>query len=316
MIAVVIPCYRVRNHILTVISQIGLEVNAIYVVDDCCPEMTGTYVQKECIDSRVKVIFHSKNKGVGGAVISGYKQALDDGVDIIIKIDGDGQMDPALIPKFIKPILNSQADYVKGNRFFSIELLNTMPKIRLIGNAILSFVNKMCSGYWNIMDPTNGYTAIHSRILRIIPLHKIDNRYFFESDMLFRLNIVRAVIYDLPMKAKYGDENSSLKISKVILEFPFKYIRMLIKRVLYNYFLRDFNVGSIELLVACIFISLGSFYGLSKWYSSAITGVPATSGTVMLASLPIILGFQSLLAAVNYDVVNIPRNPVHTILED
>jgi hypothetical protein len=191
-----------------------------------------------------------------------------------------------------------------------------MPKIRLIGNAILSFVNKMCSGYWNIMDPTNGYTAIHSRILRIIPLHKIDNRYFFESDMLFRLNIVRAVIYDLPMKAKYGDEISSLKISKVILEFPFKYIRMLIKRVLYNYFLRDFNVGSIELLVACIFISLGSLYGLSKWYSSAITGVPATSGTVMLASLPIILGFQSLLAAVNYDVVNIPRNPVHTILED
>lgn len=316
MIAVVIPCYKVKNHILRLISQVGFEVNAIYVIDDCCPEMTGAYVQKECIDSRVKVIFHSKNKGVGGAVISGYIQALDDGADIIIKIDGDGQMDPALIPKFIKPILNSKADYVKGNRFFSLELLKTMPKIRLIGNAILSFVNKMCSGYWNIMDPTNGYTAIHSRILKIIPLQKIDNRYFFESDMLFRLNIIRAVIYDLPMKAKYGDEISNLKISKVIRDFPCKYIKMLIKRVFYNYFLRDFNVGSIELVVACVFMSIGSLYGLVEWYLSVVTGIPATSGTVMLASLPIILGFQSFMAAVNYDVANIPINPVHKSLEE
>ncbi|HEY9634186.1 MAG TPA: glycosyltransferase family 2 protein [Coleofasciculaceae cyanobacterium] len=316
MIAVVIPCYRVRNHILKVISQIGLEVNAIYVVDDCCPEMTGAYVQKECIDSRVKVIFHKKNKGVGGAVISGYKQALDDGATVVIKVDGDGQMDPALIPKFIKPILNCKADYVKGNRFYDLELLNTMPKIRLIGNGILSFVNKICSGYWDIMDPTNGYTAIHANLLKVIPLHKLDNRYFFESDMLFRLSTIRAVIYDLPMKAKYDDEVSSLRISKVILDFPRKYIKRLIKRVFYNYFLRDFNAGSMELVVAFIFLSLGSIYGLVEWYLSAITGIPATSGTVMLASLPIILGFQSLLAAINYDVTNVPRNPVHKIWED
>jgi hypothetical protein len=166
------------------------------------------------------------------------------------------------------------------------------------------------------MNPTNGYTAIHANILRTIPLHKVDNRYFFESDMLFRLNIIRAVIYDLPIKAKYGNEISNLNISEVILIFPFKYIKILIKRVFYNYFLRDFNVGSIELVVACVFIIIGSIYGLVEWYLSAVTGVPATSGTVMLASLPIILGFQSLLAAINYDVANIPRNPVHKILED
>lgn len=314
-IAVVIPCYRVKKHILNVIYKIPPEVDKIYIIDDECPENTGIYVQESTEDTRIKIIFHPTNKGVGGAVISGYREALADGAQIIIKLDGDGQMEPALIPQFIKPIKHGIADYVKGNRFFDLDLLTSMPKLRLIGNAGLSFINKMASGYWDIMDPTNGYTAIHSSVLKMLPLHKIDKRYFFESDMLFRLNTIRAVVYDLPMAAKYEDEKSQMKISRIILTFPGKYINRILKRIFYNYFLRDFNIGSVELIAAIILISIGSIFGIYNWYLSLITNITATSGTVMLASLPIILGFQSLLAAINYDVTNIPRIPIHKILE-
>lgn len=313
-VAVVVPCYKVKTHILAVISQIGSEVNAIYVVDDGCPEASGAYVESKCEDTRVKVIYHQKNMGVGGAVISGYSYAIAEGATIIIKIDGDGQMNPALIPKFIKPIAEGIADYVKGNRFFDLDFLVEMPKLRLIGNAVLSFISKMASGYWDIMDPTNGYTAIHAGVLKMIPLHKVDKRYFFESDMLFRLNILRAVVYDLPIPAKYGTEESNLKISRVIFEFPGKYINRCFKRIFYNYFLRDFNIGSVELIIAVILITAGTSFGLFHWYFSLTQGKLATSGTVMLSSLPIILGFQSLLSAINYDVTNVPKIPLHKIL--
>lgn len=315
-VAVVIPCYKVKKHILEVISQIGSEVDAIYVVDDDCPEASGAYVKSKCEDTRLKVIFHQKNQGVGGAVISGYSYAIAEGATIIIKIDGDGQMDPKLIPKFIKPIANGLTDYVKGNRFFELEFLTEMPKVRLMGNAVLSFISKMASGYWDIMDPTNGYTAIHTSVLKMIPLHKVDKRYFFESDMLFRLNILRAVVYDLPIPAKYGTEVSNLKIGKVIFDFPGKYFNRCFKRIFYNYFLRDFNIGSVELIIAGILISAGSIFGLFHWYLSFTRGIIATSGTVMLSSLPIILGFQSLLAAVNYDVANVPKIPIHKVLTE
>lgn len=314
-IAVVIPCYRVKKHILELLSKIPPEVEKIYIIDDECPEKTGLHVQNSTQDPRIKIIFHTTNKGVGGAVISGYREAIADGAKIIIKIDGDGQMEPALIPQFIKPIKNGIADYVKGNRFFDLDLITSMPKLRLIGNAGLSFINKIASGYWDIMDPTNGYTAIHSSVLKMLPLHKIDKRYFFESDMLFRLNTIRAVVYDLPMAAKYGDEKSQMKISRIILTFPGKYIKRIFKRIFYNYFLRDFNIGSVELMAAIILITLGTTFGLYNWHLSLTKNIPATSGTVMLASLPIILGFQSLLAAINYDVTNIPRIPLHKILE-
>ncbi|MBD2021111.1 glycosyltransferase family 2 protein [Leptolyngbya sp. FACHB-36] len=315
MIAVVIPCYRTKAFILPLLAQIGQDVDRIYVVDDACPERTGLYVKECCCDPRLTVIFHAENQGVGGAVLSGYVKAIDDGATVIVKLDGDGQMDPSLLPKFVIPILNGKADYVKGNRFFDLQLLESMPLIRLIGNAALSFISKACTGYWDIMDPTNGYTAVHAKILRMLPLHKIDKRYFFESDLLFRLSIVRAVVCDMPMKAKYEDEVSSLRINRVLAEFPGKYVNRFFKRIFYSYFLRDFNVGSVELLVGLFLMTIGALFGIYHWYTSNQTGIPATSGTVMLASLPIILGFQSLLAAVSYDVCNVPKRPVHLVLD-
>jgi glycosyltransferase involved in cell wall biosynthesis len=223
VIAVVIPCYKVSRHILSVLANIGKEVAIIYVVDDKCPEGSGLLVQAQCHDPRVRVIFHDINKGVGGATISGYRQAVADGATVAVKIDGDGQMDSGLIPMFVHPILSGHADYTKGNRFFDIELLTSMPRLRLFGNSVLSLVSKVASGYWDIMDPTNGFTAIHTTVLKHLSLDKLDERYFFESDMLFRLNVTRAVVQDIPLEARYGDEESSLNIARVAREFPAKF---------------------------------------------------------------------------------------------
>jgi glycosyltransferase involved in cell wall biosynthesis len=221
---VVIPCYREKSKILNVLRKIGSTIDKIIVIDDACPEKTGEHVTKNSNDPRILVVTHSHNQGVGGATMSGYRKALELNSDVIVKIDGDGQMDARNINKLITPILKGQADYTKGNRFHSPSNLSTMPKIRLIGNLLLSFASKMSSGYWRIFDPTNGFTAIHGKVLKELPLDKISKDYFFESDMLFRLNITRAVICDIPMKAVYADETSNLKISKILMPFARKHI--------------------------------------------------------------------------------------------
>lgn len=311
-IAVVIPCYRVKQHIQDVIKRIGPEVVKIYVVDDCCPEHSGQFVREHVQDSRVQVLFNETNLGVGGAVKHGYRQALIDQMEIVIKVDGDGQMDPALIPMFIKPIVDGQCDYTKGNRFFSYEHVARMPRMRLFGNAVLTFFTKASSGYWNIYDPNNGYTAIHRRALNLLPLDKVHNRYFFESDMLFRLNSVRAVVMDVPMVAIYEDEKSSLRIKDIFLLFLTGHVRNFFKRVIYNYFLRDFSIASLELIVGMSFLLFGFIYGGFHWTKSIILNNTAPGGVVMLAGLTVIVGTQLLLSVFNYDVQNVPRTPLST----
>ncbi len=313
MIAAVIPCYRVRNQILDVLKGIGPEVQKIYVVDDACPEASGKLVIENTTDPRIEVLFHKQNLGVGGAVKTGYRKAMKDGATIIVKLDGDGQMDPHLISRLIDPIRSKQADYVKGNRFYDLAYLAKMPGSRKFGNAILSFINKVVNGYWNVMDPTNGFTAIAEQALKHLPLEKIHDRFFFEQDMLFRLNTFRAVVMDFPMNAKYDEETSNLKIWKVLFSFPFKYANRLIKRLFYSYFLRDFNIGSLELILTFIFMGFGIIFGSIKWIHSIVSMHPATAGTVILAGLPIILGFQSFLSFLHYDLTNIPQKPVSSI---
>ena len=315
VVAVVIPCYKVREHILSVIDGISDRVERIYVVDDRCPDGSGRFVEQNCKDRRVRVLYNEVNLGVGGATMAGYRQALLDNVDIVVKLDGDGQMDPQLIPSLIKPIERGEVDYVKGNRFFSLDNLDGMPPLRIFGNTALSFVSKASSGYWNVMDPTNGFTAIHGSALSLLALSKIDNRYFFESDMLFRLNTIRAVVGEMPMKARYGDEKSNLRISRVLLDFPLKYLERLLKRLFYNYILRDFNVCSIEILAGLMLFTFGSLFGAFHWYQSFVLNTSATTGTIMLSVLPIIIGVQLLLEAISYDVANIPKNPIQRIYD-
>lgn len=308
--AVVIPSYNVKDHILDVIGNIGPEIERIYVVDDCCPMHTGKYVSESCSDARVHVLFHEKNKGVGGAMKTGYLKALSDGFDIIVKIDGDGQMDPAFIPMLLNPIEKGEADYVKGNRFFYLASLRSMPRSRLFGNSMLSLVNKFVNGYWNVMDPTNGFTAIHRQALGMIEISKVSDGYFFESDMLFRLGIIRAVVQDVPMDARYENEPSGLRIGRILFEFPPRYLSRFFKRIFYNYFLRDFNVGTIQLLTGIVLFFLGISVGIYHWVMSVSYNIPATSGTVMLAALPTILGFQLLLSGLQYDIRNLPSRPL------
>lgn len=310
VVDVVIPAYRVKDQILDVLIRMPDLVRKIYVVDDACPDGSGDHVEAQCRDSRVIVLRNNSNLGVGGAVLTGYSAALKNGADIVIKVDGDGQMDPSLIYKFVAPIAEGRADYTKGNRFFDIRALTKMPVLRLIGNAGLSFMSKFSTGYWNIFDPTNGYTAIGRSALSHLPLEKISKRYFFETDILFRLNSIRAVVRDVPMDAVYGDEKSSLRIGRALPEFAFKHGINLVKRIFYNYFLRDFSIASVELVLGSIALGFGTTFGLHEWHLSISTGEPSTAGTVMISALSLIMGMQFLLAFLAHDISSVPRDPL------
>lgn len=312
--AVVIPCYRVSKHIVDLLTAIPECVARIYVVDDFCPEKSGALVEKVVNDPRIKLIYNTRNLGVGGAVMAGYMAALSDGMDVVVKIDGDGQMDPSLLPLFIAPILNGEADYTKGNRFYDLENIGNMPAIRVLGNAALSFMSKLSSGYWHVFDPTNGYTAIHVRVIEHMPMEKISNRYFFETDMLFRLNILRAVVVDIPMDAVYGNEESNLRIAKVLPEFLVKNMRNLVKRIFYNYFLRDMTLASIELVIGAILLLFGVMTGAINWVQAIADHKPTPLGTIMLAAMPVLVGLQLLLAFLGFDISNQPRRAVHMVL--
>jgi dolichol-phosphate mannosyltransferase len=311
VIAVVVPSYKVTSHVVDTLGEIGDEVSYIFVVDDACPDGSGKLVQEKISDRRVQVIFHEENQGVGGAMITGYKAALKTDADIIVKLDGDGQMDPAQISELIAPIVNGRADYTKGDRLDSLTGLSQMPSIRLIGNAGLSLLTKISTGYWNITDPTNGYTAIHRDVLKALPLDMLSKRFFFESDMLFRLSLYRAVVWDVPMRARYGTEKSNLSIIKTLWEFPWKHFKNFHKRLFYNYYLRDVSAASIELPLGFILWWFGLIFGISAYNQSMATGVAATTGTVMISVVPLILGFQLLLAFVSHDVSSVPDRPRH-----
>lgn len=313
-VAVIIPCYKVKRHVLAVIEQIPQSVAQIWVVDDACPEGTADHVQTHCTDPRVRIVRLPENGGVGAAVMAGYRAALAAGASIMVKIDGDGQMPPARIPQFITPIQQGLADYTKGNRFFDPESLVEMPAVRLFGNLVLSFLTKLSSGYWQIVDPTNGYTAIDARLVSRLRMDKIATRYFFESDLLFRLGTLRAVVLDVPMRAEYPHSESSLSVKRVIGPFIAGHVRNSIKRVVYMYYLRDFSLGSLLLPLGLALSTFGLIFGSLKWAHLWSLGNMASAGTVMLAALPLILGIQMLLMFVQFDMQNVPRVPVGPLL--
>jgi glycosyltransferase involved in cell wall biosynthesis len=311
VIAVVIPAYRVTEHVLEVLAEIGPEVSKIYVVDDACPDGSGALVAAKCADKRVEVLTHGENQGVGGAVVTGYRAALEGGADIVVKVDGDGQMDPAMISDLIQPIVDGNADYTKGNRFDSLVGLREMPGIRVLGNGVLSLMSKISSGYWNVTDPTNGFTAIHKDVLKAMPLDMLSKRFFFESDVLYRLSIMRAVVWDVPMEARYGNEKSNLSVLKALFEFPGKHFVRFHKRLFYNYYLRDMSAASLELPLGAALGWFGFIFGVVSFSESVNTGVAATAGTVMLSAVPVILGFQLVLAFLSYDIASVPKRVKH-----
>jgi len=313
VIAVVIPAYRATKHISTVLSGIPGFISIIVVVDDCSLDDTAHLV-RQTKDARVNLIIHEKNLGVGGAVLTGYAKALELGAEIIVKMDSDGQMDPKYLLHLIAPILINKADYTKGNRFLHTRQLKKMPLKRLIGNTGLSFLTKMSSGYWNVFDPTNGYTAIHAAIIPLLDKSEISPRYFFESSMLIELGIIHAVVCDVSIPALYNNETSSLSEIKSLFGFPPRLFRGFMRRLLTQYFIQNFGMFSLFLIVGSFFMLFGFIFGLYHWYLSFYTGVVASTGTIMLAVLPIILGAQLLIQSVTVDIQNIPTEPLNVRL--
>lgn len=313
IVDVVIPCFQVRRHVLDMVgATLALtRVRQVIVVDDACPEQSGTLVEDRYRgERRVVVLRHQENQGVGGAMLSGYRHAFSEGADIVVKVDGDGQMDPRLIPLLINPIVHGLADYAKGNRFFYPRHLRGMPRVRLLGNALLSLVNKMASGYWSIMDPTNGYTALHRVAYRELDLPNMDRGYFFESDMLYQLGLANACVLDVPMAALYGDERSNLSVGKALLQFPGKYLSRIARRIALKYFVREFNIASVEMLFGVPAMAAGFAFGAYEWAENAPLGRATPAGTVMIVGLLILVGFQLLLSAVNYDIAHEPKLPL------
>ncbi|QDC08489.1 glycosyltransferase family 2 protein [Oceanicola sp. D3] len=310
--AVVIPCYKAAGSIRDVVAEVPEGIGRIYCVNDASPDnLAEVLAELAAEDPRVQVVTHEVNGGVGAATVTGYRAAIEGGAKVIVKIDSDGQMDPRLIPALIEPILRGEADYVKGNRFFDIAGVQKMPTVRLIGNAGLSFMSKLSSGLWHLFDPTNGFTAIHADVAAILPLDKLHKRYFFESDLLFRLGTVGAAVSDVPMEAVYGDEKSGLSEMDALLKFPWLHARNLMTRVFYNYFLRGFSTASLMLMMGTLLFAFGGIYGVTQWIESARSGVPATAGTVMLSAFPVLLGVQMLLNFLGHDVSASQRPAVH-----
>lgn len=306
-IAVVIPAFRVGRRPLELIAALPPAVGWIFVVDDACPIASGDVVRSCCQDPRVQVISHRHNQGVGGAMVTGYQAALRTPAEVVVKLDGDGQMDPALVERLAAPVLSRRADYNKGNRFFKVADVRRMPRLRLLGNAWLSFLSKLSTGYWQLFDPTNGFTAIHRDALEQLPLDFLARRYFFESDLLFRLGQIRAVVHEMPMPAVYGDEPSSLRPLAQIWPFLRGNLRNLGRRIVYDYFLRGFSVASVQLVLGALLIAFGAGFGGWEWIDHASRGVTASAGTVMLAALPVLVGMQCLLAWLAYDMAPAQR---------
>ena len=302
---VIIPAYRVEKQILGVIAGIPEWVDSIIVVNDSSPDTTYEKVLS-ISDPRVQLLSHTKNQGVGGAMLTGYNHALKLGMDIIAKVDGDGQMDINYLPLLIEPIIEGKADYTKGNRFLHPIALQKMPFLRMIGNLALTFMTKLASGYWNIFDPTNGFTAISAeKLLALDPKH-LSKNYFFEISILCELRKLNAVVEDVSIPAIYQDEKSSIKIPREFFIFSANLFTRFFKRIFYQYFLYDFTATSFYLVSGSILGFFGLIWGILKWIHSTQTGIPATTGTVLIAVLPIILAIQFLVQAVAQDIAEVP----------
>jgi len=305
-VAVVIPAHNEERFIGQVIAEIPSFVDWIIVVDDASSDATYARV-KEMTNPHVILLQNSTNQGVGGSMIRGYREALKLDCDIVVKVDGDGQMPLNRLPNLLDAIVDYGYDYAKGNRFLESTSLKQMPGIRLIGNIALTFLTKLASGYWHIFDPQNGFTAIKARCLKVLDLDRVHKRYFFENDMLLNLNIHNFRVKDVPMPAIYGQEKSEMGIISTFITFPGLLLRRYLYRVYQKYVLRDFSPIALFLGLGSLLLGWGAGFGIYLWFKSILTHVQTSTGTVMLAVLPLILGFQLVLEALVLDIHETPR---------
>lgn len=312
-IGIVIPFYNASKKIIEVIKAIPNYIEFVIIVDDCGKEPLPKQEILNSINHNTRVIFleNPKNLGVGGATKTGFSKAIELDLGIVIKVDADNQMDLGYLPILIESLKSNECDYVKGNRFRDLKSLKRMPFVRRIGNLFLSFLIKISTGYWNVFDPTNGYFAININLLRQLDLNRLSNRYFFETSLIAEIYYFNARIKDVTMPAIYSDEKSSMQVWKMPVIFSWNLLKLFVKRIVKRYFLYDFNIGSIYILFGLPLFVFGVIYGFCKWIYYYSNQILAPTGTIMLVTLSIILGFQLLLQAIQYDIIISPKVKDH-----
>jgi glycosyltransferase involved in cell wall biosynthesis len=304
-IASVVPAYNEGELVLKVIKTMPDFVDHIIIVDDASRDNTYE-LAKSTTDPRVVVIKLEKNLGVGGAIMAGHRRMLELGDDISVVMAGDAQMDPAYLPQLLDPLIEEDYDFSKGNRFLARDSLKGMPAYRVFGNVILTFMTKFASGYWHIFDPQNGYTAITRGALELLDFDHIHNRYPFENDLLINLNIFNIRVKDVSIPAVYGEEQSHIRLHKVIPSLLVALTTGYFRRITQKYVLRSFSPVALFLLAGGVLFLWGAGFGLYElikhWGRE-----PAATGIVMLAVLPFLVGFELLLQAVVLDINESPR---------
>jgi dolichol-phosphate mannosyltransferase len=308
-VAVVVPCYNVAAHVVSVISTLPDLVDHVVVVDDGSTDDCAAAVASVA-SPRVVLVRHATNLGLARAMESGFARAVACGADVVVKMDGDGQMDPAELPRLLQPIVAGTADLTKGNRFLRRRHLAGMPAVRLLGNVGLSFLTKAASGYWNIFDPTNGYVAIRREVLEEIDMHRLGPRYFFESSLLCEAYLTGAVVRDVSVPARYNGEKSSLSIHRTTAAFPFLLLRAAVRRIAIQHFIRDFTPVALFLVTGLVLMALGFAYGWNAWALNAAAHQQTAPGTVAIMAIPLVAGAQLILQAIVLDIGSVPtRSP-------
>ena len=311
-VSAVVPAYNVARDLGSVVRAMPPLFTTIVVVDDASTDQTGAIAEQYAqLDHRLVVVHHDTNRGVGGAMITGFRTAVEAGDDVIVKVDGDGQMPIWLVPELIEPLIRGEADYTKGNRFRDFQAIRAMPLPRRIGNVALSFLAKAATGYWRCFDPTNGFVAIRADVLSQLPLQKIDPTYYFETSMLSHLYLIGAVVKEVPMPARYAGEHSSLSITRVVRQFPVRLLWSLLRRLLLRNFVYDFNLESLNLAFGVPLMAAGVLFGGYKWIWYIRHAASAPTGTVVLPALLVMLGMQLLISAANLDLEAVPREPIN-----
>jgi len=302
-VAVLIPCYNVQVHIRKVILGLPDVVDLIISVDDASTDNTAA-ILLELKEEKNSIIIHQhkQNGGVGAAMKTAFQLGLESDCDCFIKIDGDGQMDSQFIYQLVQALEEEEVNLAKGNRFNNFRALRQMPIFRRIGNLGLSFLLKAASGYWHIFDPTNGFFAIDRKILSQLDQSRLADDYFFESSLLLELYYTKAKIKDVPMPAIYGNEVSNLSIWHSLFRFPWKLSKAFFRRLVLRYFVFDFNIASLYLLVGLPSFLFGIAFGSYNWVYYATRNIPTPLGTIMVATLTVVLGFQLILAAIQFDI--------------
>jgi glycosyltransferase involved in cell wall biosynthesis len=302
-IAVVVPAYNEEELIGETLSGIPDYVARIYAVDDGSSDRTGEIIEDYARrDSRIVPIHHNPNRGVGAAITSGYKRALEDGMDIVAVMAGDNQMDPAHLPRLLDPIVDGRADYTKGNRLISEDYLQGMSRWRRFGNSLLTFLTKVASGYWQMMDPQNGYTAISTKALKVLPLDEVYQGYGYCNNLLVWLNIYNMRVLDVAIPARYGREHSGIKYSTYIPRVSRLLLGNFLFRLKTKYIHMSFHPLAFFYLAGAVLTPLGVIGGLITLWEKFVMGVPVLFVHGVLSFLMFMMGIQFLFFAMLFDM--------------